>query len=539
VWGTRASKFVLVAGTLILLGACQMVGPIAIDQGRDRYNHIIESTSKEQTFANILRVYHHEPTLFMDVTEVDATTTFSGAASGAVTNIGAKAGTSGGTLAGQTGSAAGGVTYSESPLIRYQPLLGQSLVAQLATPVGPDALASLHDSYWGVAPLLDFAASFLTLDYDNLYAAMNVIAELDYDDALELVAEKSEATKSKDQTTKQPVGGNVTLEVTNKSASTGGTDALVLYYLPDHAHESRRDRELWHRLQRIYANTQLPPDCQKTDSSGAAPGQAPNAPAPSAPVQAPSAPVQTPSAPVQAPSAIAKTVGTSDHSQNCPSYPPSNSIELRTMPVPPLTVAKAKPRLRSGAPLMKTYSALGILKNAAEQPHPRIGFVTSELYRTIRGHAWNDPHNQDHYLTFYTLLSGEENDGDERPLKPREREEDQKINDEVDAWLGNIKDNVDIPFVYEPRNGDVYGDDYIEGNLKLGYLRRYILIIRGENPPANAYVAHFDHGEWYYIDGNDEISQKNFELISLFMTMMAVPSGTPALAPSISVGGGT
>lgn len=115
----------------------------------------------------------------MDVTEVDATTSFTGTVAGGIANIGARAGTSGGTLAGQTGSVAGGVTYSESPLIRYQPLLGQPLVAQLATPVGPDALASLYDSSWGVMPLLDLATSFLTLDQDEFYAALNIIAELD------------------------------------------------------------------------------------------------------------------------------------------------------------------------------------------------------------------------------------------------------------------------------------------------------------------------------------------------------------------------
>ena len=154
-WGVGVREFVTAAGTFIVLGGCQMVGPIAIDQGRDRYNHIIQSTAKEQTLSNIIRVSHHEPTAFMDVTEVDATSTFSGNVSGGVTGIGARADTAGGTLAGQVGAVAGGVTYSESPLIRYQPLLGQSLVAQLATPVSPDVIWSLYDSNWGIAPCVD------------------------------------------------------------------------------------------------------------------------------------------------------------------------------------------------------------------------------------------------------------------------------------------------------------------------------------------------------------------------------------------------
>ncbi len=194
----RISTFLRVIGMLTLLGGCQMVGPVAIDQGRGSYNNVIQSTSKEMTFANILRVYYHEPTLFMDVTEVDATTTFAGTATGGAAGIGAKPGLSGGTLAGQTEAVAGGVTYSESPLIRYQPLLGQSLVAQLATPVGPDQLAALYGSYWGIAPVLDLASNHLTLDFDESFAALNILAALDSENRIEMVGEKSDLTKSKD-----------------------------------------------------------------------------------------------------------------------------------------------------------------------------------------------------------------------------------------------------------------------------------------------------------------------------------------------------
>jgi hypothetical protein len=33
------------------------------------------------------------------------------------------------------------------------------------------------------------------------------------------------------------------------------------------------------------------------------------------------------------------------------------------------------------------------------------------------------------------------------------------------------------------------------------------------------------------------VSQKNFDLIALFLTMMAVPSATTPISPTISVGG--
>lgn len=483
---TRLANIVLLFGAFIVVGGCQMVGPVAIDQGRDRYNRIIQSTSKEQTFENIIRVYHHEPTVFMDVTEVDATTTFSGTGSGGASNIGAKLGTSGGTLAGQTESVAGGITYSESPLVRYQPLLGQALVAQLATPVGPEALASLYDSNWGVAPLLDLSTAFMTLDYDDSAAALNAITQLDRDNAVELVAEKSDVTKEKASTSSTSLTnnktGNVTLQVTNKPSSGGTADALVIYYLPPRtdADKRNRDQRYWALLQVLYKGTQTTPT-------------------------------------------LSNDTKCKTNSCKKPLVDP-NRIELRTMPVTPAEMTGN--HLNSGAPLMKTFSAVGILKNAVEIPNPKIEFVTRARFDLIRSRPWNN-FNADTDLTFYTLLPGDELQEDE---KLEDVQNDRKIISEVSNWLlSNHK-----PFLYYPERPTEIG--LVQGNRWLLNFRRYVLVIRGKSVPANAYVAHFDRGDWYYIDGDDTISQKNFDLLSLLMTMMATAS-TSTLTPAISVGG--
>jgi hypothetical protein len=82
-------------------------------------------------------------------------------------------------------------------------------------------------------------------------------------------------------------------------------------------------------------------------------------------------------------------------------------------------------------------------------------------------------------------------------------------------------------------------DDYLILNRRLASLRRFILIIVDDHLPSELpYVSHFDHGQWYYIDAHDQVSQRNFDLISLFLTMMAVPSALPPIAPTISVRGG-
>lgn len=542
---THSGKFAFVAGAFALFGGCQIIGPVAIDQGRGSYNNIIQSTSKEQTFTNIIRVYHHEPTSFMDVTEVDATSTFSGTVNGGVSGIGARAGTTGGTLAGQVESVAGGVTYSESPLIRYQPILGQALVAQLVTPVSPGSLESLFVSSWNVTPLIDFSTAYLTLDFTEFYSALNAIAELYYDNVIALIATKSDLTKEQDPTKDNQDSGTVrkpipktpnqnrghinsnttgqtqkiTLEVTNKAmSSTSITDTLVIYLNPfqlngpENLNQHRRDLQLWARLLWLYFGTQKnsparPDNCGRygkyqyteaglknldRDLERKLPGLDLNA--------------------------IRKCL--------------PNFIELRTMPVKiPVSVAAG---LSSGAPLLRTFSALGILKNATEAPYRRIAFIDAGDYLRIRSYPWNrDAGN----FSFYTLTSDDTKNSGDFPYELGGSKNDIQAANEAIDWLSS-SNNGEKPFVYEPMNRDAYGYDYSRGNRALGLLRRYVLIIHGDSLPKNAYVAHFDRGEWFYIANDDEISQKNFDLISLFMTMMAVPSTTTPVGTSISVGGG-
>jgi hypothetical protein len=554
----RLCKCVIVAGSLSLIGGCQSVGPVAIDQGRGRYNHIIQETSKEQTFANIIRVKHHEPTTFMDVTEVDATTTFSGTASGGLTNIGATAGlrsTTAGTINGEIGNIAGGVTYTESPLIRYQPLLGQALVAQLATPISPDVIWSLYDSGWNVAPLLDLSTGFLTLDSDEFYAVLNTIAELDGEGRLQIVAEKSDLTKAKDQMASGKLtpdkNGSVVLQVTNKAANSGTSDALVLYFLPYHPHSPNerpsrkaRDNVLWLQLLRLYAGTQL--NCLTNTEQPPADGT----PAATAQQSSAGTAPSSGSSPTPGGTTPQPSVATASNSRG-PTVPqctprPADSIEVRTMPVTPanrihkwMVDGEIRKQTISGAPLMRTNSALGILTTATGQPNPRIIFLAPEDYANIRSYIWNDPGRKDPDLTYYTLNPTDETTGDEGPVSSPPTPEMAELNRITVQWLTKYAEGDSPTRVYLPPNPEQHFNEFVQVNRRLGHLRRYILIIRSSAPPPiDAYVAHFDHGEWYYIAGDDEISQKNFHLISLFLTMMAVPSTTPPLAPTISVGGG-
>jgi hypothetical protein len=179
--------------------------------------------------------------------------------------------------------------------------------------------------------------------------------------------------------------------------------------------------------------------------------------------------------------------------------------------------------------MMRTYSALGILKNATERPHPKIGFVSRDVYNQIRSYPWNQDADN---ASFYTLLPETENPLD-NPIAPDDVRST-KIDEEVTNWIQRSGSD---PFVYEPP-GPISEKNYIDGNRRLGLLRRYILVVVDDGPPAiPPYVSHFAGGKWYYIAGDDEISQKNFNLIALFLTMMAIPSALPPLSPVINVGG--
>lgn len=554
----------LASGAAAALASCQLLGPTSISAGRGEYNAVIQSTSKNEALSNIVRVYKHEPTLFMDVTEVDAVASFSAAVTGSATNIGATAGTSGGTLAGQVGSVGGALQYSETPTIRYQPLLGPALVAQLVTPISVDSLGLLTDSDWPAASVLDFGTDYLTPEYDEFFLALNAIVELSSDqyNALEFVAAKSELTKEKTQepVTIKSTAGSPVVQVQTTPPKPATNDALVIYLLPLHPHElhrrpqsqpdqnadlqrEQRYLQLWVRLLRIYAGTQPQPEILKQGENGCRQKNIDLANLD-----------KNISTIIRSPTNVTDTLACL-----------RQWIELRASPVPYKKPDEAKPasktdataKLVTHAPIMRTMSALGILKAATEAPGPQIEFVTPEAYQHITNittHPWNRDLDN---LNYYTLLASDEDSlgcpEDRKKIgcdNPNETNEDKAITAKISRWVKDStkrenEKRVGGLFSYEEKGDDVLGDNYdmlddyhIKINRRLGHLRRYILIVVQDKPPTIPIYAEYSYGgNWYYIAGNDTVSQKNFRLLSLFLTMMAIPSQTPPLTPVISVGG--
>jgi hypothetical protein len=250
----RAIISFLAATCFASLVGCQVVGPGAIQHGRIDYNEVIARTSKEQTLANIIRVNNKEPTAFMEVTEVDAAVLSSAGLSGGVGGIGAGIR----NTSGQVGSIAGTLQYTESPTIRYQPLLGQALISQLSTPVTVSALSNLVSSGWAPQPVLDFALDRLTPEPTKRRDALEAIQRLWQADALIIGSAKSQKLENNANVKTQAGIGNVSVQV--NSGSNGGSggagtqdDSIVLYF---NERALGKDVPLWKKLLNIYKGTQ-------------------------------------------------------------------------------------------------------------------------------------------------------------------------------------------------------------------------------------------------------------------------------------------
>jgi hypothetical protein len=176
-------------------------------------------------------------------------------------------------------------------------------------------------------------------------------------------------------------------------------------------------------------------------------------------------------------------------------------IELRTSPM-------AIGGYRNPAPVLRTRSALGLIKAAATLEAP-IEFLPADQAKQLRA----EPRNDHHLKTGFFVLDGETNNDTARWA----RETNCYL---YTRWLGS--------------ENDVRAREERE----LGYLRRYLLVEISEEPPTDAYISvRGQDKKWYSISNADKISRNNFALITQIMTMRAVPSQTPPLTPTIPVAG--
>src|SRR5688500_17590332 len=128
---------------LLVLAACQTVGPRSLQYGRGQYNVAIHRTNGEQILLNLVRLRYRDAPLFLDVTSVSSSLSL---------ELGSEVGGTIGPVAAGGGVAtpAGRVNYIERPTITYAPLQGQRFGQQFLSPMDLRGLLLLYHSGWSI-----------------------------------------------------------------------------------------------------------------------------------------------------------------------------------------------------------------------------------------------------------------------------------------------------------------------------------------------------------------------------------------------------
>lgn len=474
-----------------LLSACQVLGPAALEHARPNYNSALQDTEKKEIFSNIIRVWSGEPTLFVNISEVDANLTLQASETSQV---------SGGSIA--AGSFTGpGVTYTDQPIIKYVPLNGPELVDQIAKPIRETSISELLDSDWHLVPVLQFTVDRIAPQYLGMGAALNAIAQLNDYHALAVasVAIDNESTGIAlyllpDSPSIAPVsdaGFGVAGEMT-----AGQTSSAEMAARKNILH-------LWIRLLRIYEGTQPAApkgSCQITPTDDGCL--------------------------VKLESGIG-AMGAADIQKTFASLP--RRIFLYSGAGVASSANAVKAVSQDQAPILHTRSALGALK-ASVRGGGGIGVFNmdnpddaAKVAQMIKGPSAARPAcfiRPDYYVLPLAPITTSEGP---------DYEEDERLVNQAVRSQRCVQETL-----FPSQTMDIHDFRALRREFMLLSARYFIVIRRSLDEPTNAYVSYSDGDYWYYIDAKDNISKLNFLLMGQLLTMQAVaaPQSTTPLAIS-------
>lgn len=133
----------LAPALLLVLTACQTVGPRSLQYGRGQYNVAIHRTNGEQILLNLVRLRYRDAPLFLDVTSISSSLSLE-----LGSEVGGVAGPQ--TAGGGVVTPSGRVNYTERPTITYAPLQGQRFGQQFLSPLDLRGLLLLYHSGWSI-----------------------------------------------------------------------------------------------------------------------------------------------------------------------------------------------------------------------------------------------------------------------------------------------------------------------------------------------------------------------------------------------------
>ena len=149
-------KFRKPAGLLALpvlalyLAGCAQMGPELVKAGRNDYNIILQQTEDEEAILNLVRVRYGDRPLFLDVSNVSTSFTWTQGSSVQGTLFDKRGNEFQRNNIGMRGS----LEYTERPTITYTPLGGKDFVRSILTPADLDSLVLLSNSGWSIERLL-------------------------------------------------------------------------------------------------------------------------------------------------------------------------------------------------------------------------------------------------------------------------------------------------------------------------------------------------------------------------------------------------
>jgi hypothetical protein len=176
-----------------------------------------------------------------------------------------------------------------------------------------------------------------------------------------------------------------------------------------------------------------------------------------------------------------------------------------------------------GAPILATRTAFGVMKNAEQNDNPKIAVVSDQEVRLAIEQTKMT--GQRCVPQYYYLL--DPNQFPEAFAHFTDKQRD-AIKEAVKKF--NTLDLDPYPTFATLSETKLYSE------IALGQARRFLLIAHSDTLPNDAFVSVYQRGIWYYILDSDEISKRTLGLIAYFNTVQAVPSQTPPLQGSISVG---
>ena len=139
-----AIRCALLLAAPALLSACAVIGPSAIQSGRQAYNAAVAETSDQELLLNIVRLRYRDTPTFLQISNIATQMQLQH-------NLNFSTGL--GTGRADNLNLSQNNTYAERPTISYRPVVGQAFIQQLLEPVTNDKLTLLYNAGWPVDTL--------------------------------------------------------------------------------------------------------------------------------------------------------------------------------------------------------------------------------------------------------------------------------------------------------------------------------------------------------------------------------------------------